>query len=52
MPYFDAGQKTPGGFDAGIEQAIAAVLVSPDFLYRMIRPRKTELRPATTSHSH
>jgi hypothetical protein len=41
MPYFDAGQKTPGGFDAGIEQAIAAVLVSPDFLYRMIRPAES-----------
>ena len=38
MPYFEAGQKGPGGFDAGIEQAVAAVLVSPDFLYRVIRP--------------
>src|SRR5437867_4287625 len=37
MPYFDAGQKKPGGFDSGIEQAVAAVLVSPDFLYRSIR---------------
>ena len=26
-----------GGFDAGIEQLVAAVLVSPDFLYRAIR---------------
>jgi hypothetical protein len=44
MPYFDAGRtssspKPPAGgaFDAGIEQMIAAILVSPDFLYRAIR---------------
>jgi hypothetical protein len=37
MPYFEAGRKGTGGFDAGIEQAVAAVLVSPDFLYRAIR---------------
>jgi hypothetical protein len=47
MPFFDAGRQeaaglTPsktsgeGGFDAGIEQLIAAVLVSPEFLYRSI----------------
>src|SRR5262249_39041533 len=29
MPYFDTGRKGPGSFDAGIEQAVAAVLVSP-----------------------
>jgi hypothetical protein len=38
MPYFEDGRKKAGGFDIGIEQAIAAVLVSPDFLYRTIRP--------------
>src|SRR5204863_8618426 len=37
MPYFAAGQKGSGGFDAGIEQSVAAVLVSPDSLYRAIR---------------
>src|SRR5262249_31395078 len=37
VPYFEAGQKGPGGFDAGVEQVVAAVLVSPDFLYRAIR---------------
>ena len=42
MPYFEAGQKAAGGFDAGIEQAVAAVLVSPDFLYRAIRPRENK----------
>jgi hypothetical protein len=41
MPYFEAGRKDAGGFDAGIEQAVAAVLVSPDFLYRTIRPPET-----------
>jgi Protein of unknown function (DUF1592)/Protein of unknown function (DUF1588)/Protein of unknown function (DUF1595)/Protein of unknown function (DUF1585)/Protein of unknown function (DUF1587) len=41
MPYFEAGRKEAGGFDAGIEQAVAAVLVSPDFLYRSIRTPKS-----------
>ena len=37
MPYFETGIDGPGGFDSGIEQVVAAVLVSPDFLYRAIR---------------
>ncbi len=37
MPYFETGIEGPGGFDSGIEQMVAAVLVSPDFLYRAIR---------------
>ena len=37
MTYFEAGRKGPGGFDEGIEQAVAAVLVDPAFLYRTIR---------------
>ena len=40
MPYFEAGRKGHQemyGFDTGIEQAVAAVLVDPDFLYRTIR---------------
>jgi len=37
MPYFEAARKGPGGFDEGIEQAVAAVLVDPAFLYRTIR---------------
>jgi len=36
-PFFDAGRKSGGSFDSGIEQVIAAVLVSPEFLYRAIR---------------
>jgi mono/diheme cytochrome c family protein len=35
MPFFDEGRKQ--GFDAGVEQLIAAILVSPDFLYRAVR---------------
>ena len=34
MAHFDAGR--PGGPDAGIEHVVAAVLVSPDFLFRTI----------------
>jgi hypothetical protein len=34
MPFFDKGRES--SFDAGIEQLVAAVLVSPDFLYRTI----------------
>ena len=38
MAFYDAGHEGPGGFDAGIEQMVAAVLVSPNFLYRGIAP--------------
>ncbi len=38
MPFYETGRKQAGGFDAGIEQVVAAVLSSPDFLYRAIRP--------------
>ena len=38
MAFYDAGLEEPGGFDAGIEQMVTAVLVSPDFLYRGIAP--------------
>src|SRR5258708_5464065 len=36
MAFYDAGHEGSGGFDAGIEQMVTAVLVSPDFLYRGI----------------
>src|SRR5712675_1365820 len=40
MAFYDAGREGPGGFNAGIEQLVTAVLVSPDFLYRGIaRPQ-------------
>jgi mono/diheme cytochrome c family protein len=43
MPYFDTGRA--GGFDAGVEQVVAAVLVSPDFLFRAIRTPGADVRP-------
>src|SRR5437016_3740730 len=43
MAFYDAGREGPGGFNAGIEQMVTAVLVSPDFLYRGIaRPQDRE----------
>jgi hypothetical protein len=38
MPFYEAARSGPGGFDAGIEQMVTAVLASPDFLYRAIAP--------------
>src|SRR3954451_11831136 len=40
MAFYDAGREGPGGFNAGIEQLVTAVLVSPDFLYRGIAETK------------
>ena len=40
MPFFEEGRKGPGGFDEGIEVMTAAVLSSPDFLYRAIAPTR------------
>src|SRR5262249_60789273 len=38
MPFYEAGRKNDGGtFDQKIEQVVAAVLGSPEFLYRAIR---------------
>ena len=39
MPFFESGRQQ-GGFDLGIEQAVTAILASPDFLYRAISPMK------------
>jgi mono/diheme cytochrome c family protein len=36
MPFYEAGRAGKGTFDQGIEQIVAAVLASPDFLYRAI----------------
>ncbi len=47
MPYFDAGRA--GGFDAGVEQMVAAILVSPEFLFRAIKtPEPGQLTAAST----
>jgi uncharacterized protein DUF1592/uncharacterized protein DUF1588/uncharacterized protein DUF1585/uncharacterized protein DUF1587/uncharacterized protein DUF1595/cbb3-type cytochrome c oxidase subunit III len=40
MDFYDAGREGSGGFDAGIEQMVTAVLVSPEFLYRGIAEPK------------
>ncbi len=40
MPFYEAGRENGGSFDQGIEQVVAAVLASPDFLYRGIRGPK------------
>ncbi|HEX4998688.1 MAG TPA: DUF1592 domain-containing protein [Terriglobia bacterium] len=37
MPFYEAGRKDGGTFDKGIERLVAAVLASPEFLYRSIR---------------
>ena len=36
MPFYEAGRRDGGTFDQGIEQVVAAVLVSPQFLYRAL----------------
>lgn len=44
MPFYEAGRQDGGSFDQGIEQTVAAVLASPEFLYRAIRgPKGTTL---------
>ncbi len=36
MPFYEAGRQAGGSFNQGIEQVVAAVLASPEFLYRAI----------------
>jgi hypothetical protein len=40
MPFYEAARREGGTFDQGVEQLVAAVLVSPQFLYRAIRGPK------------
>ena len=40
MPFYEAGRQDGGSFDQGVEQIVAAVLASPEFLYRAIRGPK------------
>ncbi len=48
MPFYEAGREGGGSFDQGIEQVVAAVLASPEFLYRAIRgPSLTDLELAS-----
>jgi hypothetical protein len=46
MPFYEEERRNGGTFDQGIEQLVAAVLASPQFLYRSIRGPK-EATPAT-----
>jgi hypothetical protein len=41
MGYCAAGRTAGGTFDKGIEHVVAAVLASPDFLYRTIAPAES-----------
>jgi hypothetical protein len=48
MPFYEEERRNGGTFDQGIEQIVAAVLVSPQFLYRTIRgPVLTDLELAS-----
>jgi mono/diheme cytochrome c family protein len=49
MPFFEKGRAQ--SFDNGIEQMVAAILVSPDFLYRAVVPTggSEDSRPRTTA---
>ncbi len=38
MPFYEAGRADGAGFNKGVEHLVAAVLASPDFLYRTITP--------------
>jgi uncharacterized protein DUF1592/uncharacterized protein DUF1588/uncharacterized protein DUF1595/uncharacterized protein DUF1585/uncharacterized protein DUF1587 len=37
MPFYADGRQNNGSFDQGVEQVVAAVLASPEFLFRSIR---------------
>jgi hypothetical protein len=41
MPFYEEERRNSGTFDQGIEQIVAAVLASPQFLYRSIRGPKS-----------
>lgn len=40
MPFYEQGSQGPRGFDGGVEQMVAAVLASPDFLFRSLSNEK------------
>ncbi|HEY4364493.1 MAG TPA: DUF1592 domain-containing protein [Bryobacteraceae bacterium] len=40
MRFYQAGRAEGGGFDQGVEQVVAAVLGSPEFLFRSIQGNK------------
>jgi hypothetical protein len=49
LPFYEAGRQA-GGFDRGIERLVAAVLVSPEFLYRTIRGPQAAAAAPLTDH--
>jgi hypothetical protein len=48
MPFYEEERHNHGTFDQGIEQIVAAVLVSPQFLYRSIHGPKPDTELALT----
>ncbi len=44
MRFYNEGRLDNQPFDSGVEQIVAAVLASPDFLYRSIRGPKTAVK--------
>ena len=44
MRFYNEGRLDKQPFDSGVEQIVAAVLASPDFLYRSIRGAKTAVK--------
>jgi hypothetical protein len=49
MEFFRQGRAEEGGFDAGIERAIAAILVNPQFLFRIERDPEWHDSPKSDS---
>ncbi|HEX5000605.1 MAG TPA: DUF1592 domain-containing protein [Terriglobia bacterium] len=43
MPFYQFGRENGGSFDLGIEQIVAAVLSSPEFLFRSIHSGNAEV---------
>jgi hypothetical protein len=48
MAFYRSGHAT-GGFDAGIRDALSAILASPQFLYRVEAGDEVRLKPDTTA---
>jgi mono/diheme cytochrome c family protein len=47
MKFYEQGRLDNGTFDQGITEVVAAVLASPEFLYRSIRGPKTAVKGTT-----
>ena len=51
MPFYEAGRENGGTFDQGIEQIVAAVLASPEFLYRRFADLRARSTPSCSHRS-